>query len=128
MPNSAQQDTNDTDQIVFTASTFFRQISISLYHKHFLHSEKMMSPASKIPPNRMSAIKINIGIGDSSFDLSFFSFILFTFFPAVKTSLNLSFLEVRNMVPAFIPFIFPSGELFKKVFGQFSSSPSKGNG
>jgi hypothetical protein len=35
-----------------------------------------MSPTSKIAPNRMSPIKINIGIGDSSFDESFFSFIL----------------------------------------------------
>ena len=88
----------------------------------------MMNPASKIPPNRMSAIKINIGIGDSSFDESFFSFIFSPFFPAIKTSLNLSFLEVRNMVPAFIPFISPSGELFKKVLSQLPSSPSKGYG
>jgi len=48
-----------------------------------------MNPASKIPPIRMSAIKINIGIGDPSFDESFFSFILSTFFPATKTSIKL---------------------------------------
>jgi len=107
---------------------FFRRTSISLYLNYFLHSEKMMSPASKIPPNRMSVIKINIGIGDSSFDESFFSFILSTFFPAIKTSLNLSLLEMRNMVLPFIPFISSFGELFKKVLSQFSSSPSKGNG
>jgi hypothetical protein len=35
-----------------------------------------MNPASKTPPNRMSPIKINIGIGDSSFGESFFSLIL----------------------------------------------------
>jgi len=87
-----------------------------------------MSPASKIPPHRMSAIKINIGIGDSSFDESFFSFILSTFFPPTKTSLNLSFLEMRNMVLSFIPFIFSSGELFKKVLSQLPSPPPKGNG
>jgi len=74
-----------------------------------IYSEKMMNPASKIPPNRMSAIKINIGIGDSSFDGSSFSLILSTCFPAIKTSLNLSFLDVTKMVPPFIPFIIPFG-------------------
>ena len=94
MPNSAQQDTNDTDQIVFMASSlkilphFFRRTSISLYLNHFLHSEKMMSPASKIPPNRMSAIKINIGIGDSFFGESLFSFILLLSFTSPRDALN----------------------------------------
>jgi hypothetical protein len=85
-----------------------------------------MNPASKIAPNRMSAIKINIGIGDSSFDESFFSFILSTFFPAIKTSLNLSFLEVIKIVLPFLPFIFPFGELFRKIFGQPPSLPANG--
>jgi len=107
---------------------FVRRTSISLYLNHFLHSEKMMSPASKIPPNRMSVIKINIGIGDSSFDDSFFPFILSTSFPATKTYFDLPLLDVGNMVLSFIPFISPFGELFKKVLGQFPSPPSKGNG
>jgi hypothetical protein len=85
-----------------------------------------MSPASKIPPNRMSAIKINKGIGDSSFDESFLSWILSTFFPAMKTSLNLSFLEVRRILLSFIPFISPFGELFRKICGQPPSLPPKG--
>ena len=86
----------------------------------------MMNPASKTPPNRMSAIKIRIGIGDSSFDESFFSFILSTYFPAIKTSLKLSFLDVRKIVLPFVPFIFPFGELFRKSFGQPPFSPPKG--
>ncbi len=96
---------------------FFGRTSISLYLNHFLHSEKMMSPASKTPPNRMSVIKINIGIGDSSFDESFSPFILSTSFPATKTYFDLPLLDVGNMVLSFIPFISPLGELFQKGFG-----------
>ena len=107
---------------------FPRQTCISLYPDRFLHSEKMMSPASKIPPNRTSAIKINTGIGDSSFGESFFSFILSTPFPATKTYFDLPLLDVGNMILSFIPFISPFGEIFKKVFSQFPSPPSEGNG
>jgi hypothetical protein len=74
-----------------------------------LYSEKMMNPASKIPPNRMSAIRINIGIVDSSFDESFFSFIYLPSFP-----------------PSRHPSRFSFGELLRKISGKPSSSPANG--
>ncbi len=67
----------------------------------------MMNPASKTPPNRMSVIKINIGIGDSFLGESFLSFILATFFAAIKTSLKLLF------------------GVFEKLIGQLPPSPHK---
>jgi hypothetical protein len=72
----------------FIASTYW--FSLIFLLGKTLYSEKMMNPASKTPPNKMSPIKTNIGIGDSSLDEPFFFFVLFTFFPAPKTSVKLS--------------------------------------
>jgi hypothetical protein len=50
----------------------------------------------------MSAIKINIGIGDSFLAESFLSFILATFFPAIKTSLKLPLVSLESSLHDFL--------------------------
>jgi hypothetical protein len=68
-----------------------------------IYSEKMMSPAADITPSRIGTIKIIMGIGDSSLDESFFSFISSALFPASRRSSDFQFWTCKKSP---IPFWF----------------------